>query len=89
MLFETILRKSCGFTHAMLSEELLPGAAASYVSGHLFFAIEATRLSRKSKSPVTGLPQGTNIITFFAFTQVRPWWAYPSLPRSSPRPPAA
>ncbi|KAL3914522.1 MAG: hypothetical protein SGPRY_007594, partial [Prymnesium sp.] len=68
----------------MLSEELLPGAAASYVSGHLFFAIEATRLSRKSKSPVTGLPQGTNIITFFAFTQPRPHVVAPLIPGPSP-----
>ncbi|KAL1519450.1 hypothetical protein AB1Y20_022972 [Prymnesium parvum] len=70
MLFESILGKSCGFTWAMLSEELLPGATTSYLFGHLFFAIEASRVSRKSRTPVTALPQGINIVTFFAFTQL-------------------
>ncbi|KAL1528475.1 hypothetical protein AB1Y20_009819 [Prymnesium parvum] len=70
MLFETILCKSCGFTLTMIAEEVLPGATSSYFFGHLFFAIQATHLSRKTRNPVTALPQGINIVTFFAFTQL-------------------
>ena len=70
MLFESLLKSSCGFSTQMLFEELLPGATTSYLFGHLFFATQATRLSLSSGSPVTALPQGINIVTFFAFTQV-------------------
>lgn len=72
MLFEKIMTASCGFSAQMLAQELMPGAASVYLLGHFFFALQASRLTRKSKNPVTALPQGINIVTFFAFTQARP-----------------
>ena len=51
----------------MVTQEMLPGGAAVYISGHAFFAVQGTLLSRKTGAPVTALPQGINIVTFFAF----------------------
>ena len=70
MLMENILKKACGFTPSMVANEMLPGATAVYLTGHLFFAIQGTLLSRSTRSPVTALPQGINIVTFFAFSQL-------------------
>ena len=70
MLMERLLRSSCGFTSSMVTQEMLPGGAAVYISGHAFFAVQGTLLSRKTGAPVTALPQGINIVTFFAFSQL-------------------
>ena len=70
MLMEKLLKASCGFSQAMLIDELLPGAAAVYLCGHAFFAAQGALLSQRTRSPVTALPQGINIVTFFAFSQL-------------------
>ena len=61
---------SCGFPSSFLHQRMLPGCATVYLFGHLFFAVEGTRLSRRTCQPVTALPQGINIVTFFAFSQL-------------------
>ena len=46
----------------MLRSEMLPGVASVYFLGHLFFAMQATRLASKTGRPVTAFPQGVNIV---------------------------
>ena len=70
MLMDNLLKKTCGLTGSMLTTEMMPGAAAVYLCGHAFFAVQATVLSRRTRAPVTALPQGINIVTFFAFSQL-------------------
>ena len=70
MLMSKLMSASCGFTPAMLQHELLPGAASMYIVGHIFFAVQGTLLCRRTAQPVTALPQGINIVTFFAFLQL-------------------
>ena len=100
MLIERLLGLSCGFGRELLTSQLMPGATAVYVLGHLFFAVQGqlqgrTRctahtvhlplgglliwramcgtgqlLTSSSAQPVTALPQGINVVTFFAFTQL-------------------
>ena len=70
LLLDKLLSESCGFDAEMLRSELLPGVASVYFFGHLFFALQGTRLAQKTGRPVTAFPQGVNIVPFFAFTQL-------------------
>ena len=68
MLIERVLRATCGMTSETLHNQLLPGSTAMIVLGHIFFAVQGTLLSRRTRQPVTALPQGINIVTFFAWS---------------------
>ncbi|KOO28176.1 membrane protein, partial [Chrysochromulina tobinii] len=68
MLIERVLRATCGMTSETLHNQLLPGSTVMIVLGHLFFAVQGTLLSRRTRQPVTALPQGINIVTFFAWS---------------------
>lgn len=70
MLMQRVLLSTCGMSAATLNGVLLPGATAMYVFGHLFFAAQATLLSRRTRQPATALPQGCNIVTFVAWTNL-------------------
>lgn len=70
ILVERVLTSTCGFTHDTIQTQVLPGAAMVYLMGHAFFALQASNLISKTSQPVTALPQGINIVTFFAFTQL-------------------
>ena len=70
MLMQRVLLTTCGMSTDVLNHELLPGASAIYVLGHVFFAIQGMLLSRRTRQPVTALPQGINIVTFFAWSNL-------------------
>ena len=52
MLMQRLLGATCGFSPELLKTELMPGAASMYVSGHIFFAIQGTLLSRRTLQPL-------------------------------------
>jgi len=56
-----------GLPTSLLLERVLPGAALSILSGNLFYAWQAQRLSRHSgRNDVTALPYGINTVSLFA-----------------------
>ncbi|MBK1719991.1 hypothetical protein [Thiocystis violacea] len=58
----------CGFTSAMIAEQILPAVAVSVVFGNLFYAWQARRLAiRTGRSDVTALPYGINTVSLMAF----------------------
>jgi AGZA family xanthine/uracil permease-like MFS transporter len=70
MLVDRLVRSTCGFSAEMVARDVLPGATAVYVFGHAFFALQGKLLSDRTGEPATALPQGMNIVTFFAFSQL-------------------
>ena len=70
MLAERLVQTSCGFSEEMVVQDILPGASCVYTLGHLFFALQGKLLSDRTGEPATALPQGMNIVTFFAFSQL-------------------
>lgn len=58
----------CGFTTAMVTESILPGAALSVLFGNLFYAWQARRLAAGTgRRDVTALPYGINTVSLMAF----------------------
>ena len=56
-----------GLPESLVVERILPGIAISLVTGNLFYAWQARRLSQQTGRPVTALPFGVNTVSLFAF----------------------
>lgn len=57
-----------GFSHSLILETIIPGAAISILIGNLFYAWQSQNLSRESgRTDVTALPYGINTVSLFAY----------------------
>ena len=89
MLMPTMLAESCGFSGALLREQLLPGVGTVYLLGHLAFGLQGVALGKRTGRPATALPMGVNIVPFFAYTHLLMAPAYRSARQAGAEPAAA
>ena len=67
IIFQTLPLK-CGLPVAIVTDYIIPSAAASTMLGNIFFALQSVFLARKERrSDVTAQPQGINTVLIFAY----------------------